>query len=89
MLKKHLQPAIVERAIEEPLRQIVANAGGEGSVVVNKVREGHLVACLRFQVGERQEFPYPLEKFCGTDIVLIHELLLNLEIRYKDTSFYR
>ncbi len=32
--------AIVRRAIEEPLRQIVANAGGEGSVVVNKVREG-------------------------------------------------
>ena len=31
--------AIVRRAIEEPLRQIVANAGGEGSVVVNKVRE--------------------------------------------------
>ena len=31
---------IVERAIEEPLRQIVANAGGEGSVVVNKVSEG-------------------------------------------------
>ena len=32
--------AIVKRAIEEPRRQIVANAGGEGSVVVNKVREG-------------------------------------------------
>jgi len=31
---------IVKRAIEEPLRQIVKNAGGEGSVVVNKVREG-------------------------------------------------
>ena len=31
---------IVKRAIEEPLRQIVANAGGEGSVVVNKVCEG-------------------------------------------------
>ncbi len=31
---------IVRRAIEEPLRQIVANAGGEGAVVVNKVREG-------------------------------------------------
>ncbi len=30
---------IVKRAIEEPLRQIVFNAGGEGSVVVNKVRE--------------------------------------------------
>ena len=31
---------IVYRAIEEPLRQIVANAGGEGAVVVQKVREG-------------------------------------------------
>ena len=31
---------IVKRAIEEPLRQIVANAGGEGSVVVSKVKEG-------------------------------------------------
>ena len=30
---------IVKRAIEEPLRQIVANAGGEGSVVVNKIKE--------------------------------------------------
>ncbi len=31
---------IIERAIEEPLRQIVYNAGGEGAVVVQKVREG-------------------------------------------------
>ncbi|MFI3262942.1 MAG: chaperonin GroEL [Rikenellaceae bacterium] len=31
---------IIKRAIEEPLRQIVANAGGEGSVVVQKVKEG-------------------------------------------------
>jgi len=31
---------IIRRSLEEPLRQIVANAGGEGSVVVNKVREG-------------------------------------------------
>jgi chaperonin GroEL len=31
---------IVERAITSPLRQIVANAGGEGAVVVNKVSEG-------------------------------------------------
>lgn len=30
---------IVCRAIEDPLRQIVSNAGGEGAVVVNKVRE--------------------------------------------------
>ncbi len=31
---------IVRRALEEPLRQIVTNAGQEGSVVVNKVKEG-------------------------------------------------
>jgi len=32
--------AIVRRAIEEPLRQICSNAGLEGAVIVNKVREG-------------------------------------------------
>jgi chaperonin GroEL len=32
--------AIVKRALEEPLRQIVENAGLEGSVVVNKIRDG-------------------------------------------------
>ena len=32
--------AIVRRSLEEPLRQIVANAGIEGSIVVQKVREG-------------------------------------------------
>ncbi|MFM6953206.1 MAG: chaperonin GroEL [Bacteroidota bacterium] len=31
---------IVRRALEEPLRQIIANAGGEGSIVVQKVMEG-------------------------------------------------
>jgi chaperonin GroEL len=31
---------IVKRAIEEPVRQIVANAGGEGSIVVQKIKEG-------------------------------------------------
>ncbi|HVH45267.1 MAG TPA: chaperonin GroEL [Labilithrix sp.] len=32
--------SIIRRAIEEPLRQIVQNAGLEGSIVVNKVKEG-------------------------------------------------
>lgn len=32
--------AIVRRAIEEPLRQIVANAGGEGAVIVQRISEG-------------------------------------------------
>jgi chaperonin GroEL len=31
---------IVRRALEEPLRMIVANAGGEGSIIIQKVREG-------------------------------------------------
>ncbi|MBP7497107.1 MAG: chaperonin GroEL [Bacteroidales bacterium] len=31
---------IIRRSLEEPLRQIVANAGIEGSVIVNKVKEG-------------------------------------------------
>ncbi len=32
--------AIVRRAIEEPLRQIVANCGFEGSIIVQKIKEG-------------------------------------------------
>ena len=31
---------IIRRALEEPLRQIAGNAGAEGAVVVNRVREG-------------------------------------------------
>jgi chaperonin GroEL len=31
---------IIRRAIEEPLRQIVANAGEEGAVIVQKVKDG-------------------------------------------------
>ncbi|NUM31512.1 MAG: chaperonin GroEL [Bacteroidetes bacterium] len=32
--------SIIRKALEEPLRQIVTNAGGEGSVVIQKVKEG-------------------------------------------------
>jgi chaperonin GroEL len=32
--------SIVRRAVEEPLRQIIANAGGEGAIIVQKVKEG-------------------------------------------------
>jgi chaperonin GroEL len=32
--------AIVKRSVEEPLRQIISNAGGEGAVIVQKVKEG-------------------------------------------------
>jgi chaperonin GroEL len=34
--------AIIRKALEEPLRQIIANAGGEGAVIVQKVKDGLL-----------------------------------------------
>ena len=46
---------IVERAIEEPLRQIVANAGGEGAVVVQKVREGEGDFGYNARTGEYED----------------------------------
>ena len=32
--------AIIKRSVEEPLRQIIANSGGEGAVIIQKVKEG-------------------------------------------------
>ncbi len=45
---------IIKRAIEEPLRQIVANAGKEGAVIVQKVREGKGDYGYNVRVGEFQ-----------------------------------
>ena len=44
--------AIVRRALEEPLRQIAANAGEEGSIIVQKVREGKKDFGYNAQTGE-------------------------------------
>lgn len=44
--------AIVKRAIEEPLRQIVHNAGEEGSVIVQKVKEGDADYGYNARTGE-------------------------------------
>ena len=49
---------IIRRALEEPIRQIADNAGGEGSVVVGKVREDKNVQ-RRLQCGDR--------RVCGHD----------------------
>ncbi|MCR5560497.1 MAG: chaperonin GroEL [Bacteroidales bacterium] len=43
---------IIERALEEPLRQIAANAGVEGSVIINKVREGKADFGYNARTGE-------------------------------------
>ncbi len=47
---------IVKRAIEEPLRQIVANAGVEGAVVVQKVKEGKGDYGYNARNGEYEDF---------------------------------
>ena len=43
---------IIRRSIEEPMRQIVQNAGEEGSIVINKVREGKGNYGYNAQTGE-------------------------------------
>ncbi|MFW6043536.1 MAG: chaperonin GroEL [Marinilabiliaceae bacterium] len=47
---------IVKRAIEEPLRQIVANAGREGAVIIQKVKEGKGAYGYNARVDEYQDF---------------------------------
>ena len=47
---------IIKRAIEEPLRQIVANAGVEGAVVVQKVKDGKGDSGYNARTGEYENF---------------------------------
>ncbi len=47
--------AIVRRAVEEPLRQIAANAGVEGSIVLNKVKEGKGAFGWNGQTGDYED----------------------------------
>ncbi len=44
--------SIIRRSIEEPMRQIVQNAGEEGSIVINKVREGKANYGYNAQTGQ-------------------------------------
>jgi chaperonin GroEL len=47
--------AIIRRSVEEPLRQIAANAGVEGSIVLNKVKEGKGAYGWNGQTGEYED----------------------------------
>ncbi len=47
---------IIKRAIEEPLRQIVANAGKEGAVIIQKVKEGKDGYGYNARTNEYQDF---------------------------------
>ncbi len=54
---EHVGAVIIRRSLEEPLRQIVANAGGEGSVVINRV------------LGEKLNVGYNAETGAYEDLV--------------------
>ena len=47
---------IIRRAIEEPLRQIVENAGVEGAVIVQRVKDGEGDFGYNARIGEFQNF---------------------------------
>jgi len=78
--------AILRRAIEEPLRQIVANAGEEPSVIVNKVQEGEGAFGYNAQTGEYGDLielgildPTKVTRFALQNAASIASLLLTTE----------
>jgi chaperonin GroEL len=77
---------IVMRALEEPLRQIVANAGDEPSVVVNKVVEGKHNYGFNAQTGEYGDLvemgvvdPTKVARFALQNAASVASLLLTTE----------
>ena len=46
---------IIRRAVEEPLRQIVTNAGGEPSIIIEQVRDGEGSFGYNARTGEFQD----------------------------------
>jgi len=78
--------AILRRAIEEPLRQIVANAGEEPSVIVNKVQEGTGAFGYNAQTGEYGDLielgildPTKVTRYALQNAASIASLLLTTE----------
>src|SRR5947207_14752613 len=77
---------IVLRALEEPLRQIVGNAGEEGSVVLNKVAEGKSNFGFNAQTGEYGDLvemgvvdPTKVARFALQNAASVASLLLTTE----------
>jgi chaperonin GroEL len=74
------------RALEEPLRQIVGNAGEEGSVVLNKVAEGKGNFGFNAQTGEYGDLvemgvvdPTKVARFALQNAASVASLLLTTE----------
>ena len=67
---------LVRRALEEPLRWIVANGGWEGSIVVNKMREGAAAFGFNAESGQYEDLlkaggdrPHQGDALCATERV--------------------
>ena len=77
---------LVARALEEPLRQIAANAGEEGSVVVEKVKQGKGAFGYNAQTGEFEDLmkagiidPTKVTRFALQNAASVASLLLTTE----------
>ena len=85
--------AIVRRALEEPLRQIVANAGFEGSVVVSKVKslpQGHGFDAATEEYGDLLAAgivdPVKVVRFALQNAASIASLILTTEVIIVDSA---
>ena len=83
--------AIVRRALDEPLRQIARNAGLEGSVVVNRVRESALGQGFDAAVGDYADLaergivdPVKVTKAALVNAVSIATMVLTTEAAVVD-----
>src|SRR6266478_1521489 len=77
---------IVRRALEEPLRWIVANGGWEGSIVVNKVREGSGAFGFNAETGQYEDLleagvidPTKVTRFALQNASSVASLMLTTE----------
>jgi chaperonin GroEL len=77
---------IVRRALEEPVRQLASNAGYEGSVVVEKVKEGKDSFGFNAQTGEYEDLmkagiidPTKVTRFALQNAASVSALLLTTE----------
>jgi chaperonin GroEL len=82
---------LVMRALEEPIRQIANNAGAEGSVVVEKVKEGKGAFGLNAETGEFEDLmkagiidPTKVTRFALQNAASVAALLLTTEAMVAD-----
>src|SRR3954463_11290 len=77
---------IIRKALEEPIRQIVGNGGWEGSIVVNKVREGEGAYGFNAATGQYEDLlkagvidPTKVSRFALQNAASVASLMLSTE----------